>query len=50
MGTHNICLYKADKKDTNCNLKNIMELIDCVLIQACAVIRLNTLVSRDTEK
>ena len=42
MGTHNICLYKeVDKKYTGCNLKTT-ELIDCVLIEVCAVIRLNT--------
>ena len=42
MGTHNICLYKeVDKKYTGCNLKT-MELLDCVLIGVCAVIRLNT--------
>ena len=42
MGTHNICLYvEVDKKYTGCNLKT-MELLDCSLIGACAVIRLNT--------
>ena len=42
MGTHNICLYKeVDKKYTGWNLKN-MELLDCVLIGVCAVIRSNT--------
>ena len=42
MGTHNICLYKeADKKYTDCNLKTT-ELLDCALIEVCAVIRLNT--------
>ena len=41
MSTHNICLYKeVDKKYTGCNLKT-MELLDCVLIGICAVIRLN---------
>ena len=41
MGTHNICLYKEeDKKYTSCNLKT-MELLDCALIGACAVIRSN---------
>ena len=39
MGTHNICLYKeVDKKYTGCNLKNT-ELLDCVLIGVCAVIK-----------
>ena len=42
MGTHNICLYKeVDKNYTGCNLKTT-ELIDCALLGACAVIRLNT--------
>ena len=42
MATHNICLYKVvDKKYTGCDLKTT-ELLDCVLIGACAVIRLNT--------
>ena len=42
MGTHKICLYKeVDKKYTGCNMK-AMELLDCVLIWICAVIRLNT--------
>ena len=41
MGTHNICLYKeVDKKYTGYNLKT-MELLDCVLIGVCAVIRSN---------
>ena len=41
MGTHNICLYKeVDKNYSSCNLK-ITELLDCALIGACAVIRLN---------
>ena len=40
-GTHNICLYKeVDKKYTGCNLKST-ELLDCVLIGVCALIRLN---------
>ena len=40
-----LCLYKEeDKKYTGCNLK-IMELLDCALIGACAVIRSNTLSS-----
>ena len=44
MGTHNICLYKeVDKKSTGCNLKTT-ELLDCVLIGVCAVIRSNTVV------
>ena len=41
MDTHNICLYKVDKKYTGCNLKTT-ELLDCALIGVCAVIRLNT--------
>ena len=41
MSTHNICLYKeVDKKYTGCNLKTT-ELLDCVLIGVCAVIRSN---------
>ena len=41
IGTHNISLYKvADKKYTGCDLKTT-ELLDCVLIGACAVIRSN---------
>ena len=41
MGTHNICLYKGvDKNYTDYNLKT-MELLDCALIGACAVIRSN---------
>ena len=44
MGTHNICLYKeVDKKYTDCNLK-ITELLDCVHIGVCAVIRLNMVI------
>ena len=43
MGTHNTCLYKeVDKKYTGCNLKTT-ELLDCVLIRVCAVIRSNTI-------
>ena len=42
MGTHNVCLYKEeDKKYTGCNLKTT-ELLDCVFIGVCAVIRSNT--------
>ena len=42
MGTHNICLYKeVDKKYTGCNLKT-MELLDCVLIGVCAILRSDT--------
>ena len=42
MGTHNIYLYKeVDKKYTGCKLKTT-ELLDCVLIWVCVVIRLNT--------
>ena len=40
MGNHNTCLYKVDKKYTRFNLKNT-ELLDCVLIGTCEVIRLN---------
>ena len=41
MGTQNICLYKEiDKKYTDCNLRTT-ELLDCVLIGVCGVIRLN---------
>ena len=40
--THNICLYKEVHKNyTGCNFKT-MELLDCALIGACAVIRLIT--------
>ena len=42
MSTNNICLYKeVDKKYTCCILKTT-ELLDCVLIGVCAVIRSNT--------
>ena len=41
ISTHNIGLYKVDKKYTGCNLKTA-ELLDCVLIVVCAVIRSNT--------
>ena len=41
MGTHNLCFHKeVDKKYTGCNLKTT-ELLDCVLIGVCAVIRSN---------
>ena len=40
MGTHNICLYKVDKRYTVYNL-NTTELLDCALKGVCAVIRLN---------
>ena len=44
MGTHNICLYKeVDKKYTGCNLLTT-ELLDCALIEVCAVIRSNTVI------
>ena len=40
--THNICLYKeVDKKYTGINLKTT-DLLDCVPIGVCAVLRLNT--------
>ena len=42
MGTHNICLYKVDKKYTGCNMKTT-ELLDCALI-GCVVIRSNTVI------
>ena len=43
IGTHNICLYKeVDKKYTGCNLKT-PELLNCVLVGACVVIRSNML-------
>ena len=48
MGIHNICLYKADKKYTSCNLE-ITELLDCALIGVCAVIRAN-MVSEDLDQ
>ena len=38
MGTHNICLYKEEDK----KVKNT-ELLDCLLIGVCALIRSNTL-------
>ena len=39
MGTHNIWLYQEiDKKYIGCNVKTT-ELLDCVLIWVCAVIR-----------
>ena len=40
MGTHNICLYKEDKRYTGHNLK-IRELLDCVLTGVFAVSRVN---------
>ena len=41
MGTLNICLYKeVDRKYTGSILKTT-ELLDCVLIGVCAVIRSN---------
>ena len=42
MCTHNIWLYKVDKKYMICNLKTT-ELLDCAFIGVCAVIRSNTL-------
>ena len=42
MDTHNICPYEeVDKNYTGCNLKTT-ELLECVLIGACAVMRSNT--------
>ena len=50
MSIHNICLHEqVDKKYTGCNLKTV-ELLDCVLIRVCAVIRLNTIYSFDPFK
>ena len=48
--THNICLFKVDKKCTGCNLK-IVVLLDCVLTGVCAVItdRLNMVLRFYTE-
>ena len=41
MGPHDIYLFKdVDKKCTGCNLKT-MELLDCVLMGICVVIRSN---------
>ena len=49
MGTDNIRLYKeVDKNYDGCNLKTT-ELLDCALIEACAVIRLNTVFEVHTE-
>ena len=43
MGTHNLFLYKeVDKNYTDCNL--ITELLECVPIGICAVIRSNTVI------
>ena len=42
ISTHSICLYKVDKKYTGCNLKTT-NLLDCALMEVCAVIRLNTI-------
>ena len=49
MGTHNICLYtEVDKKYSGSNLKTA-ELLDCVLIGVCAVIRVNTVCKVDVD-
>ena len=40
MGTHNIWLYKVDKKYTGHNVKTT-ELLQCPLIGVYAIIRLN---------
>ena len=46
MGTHNICHYKeVDRKYTGCNLKTT-GLLDCALIEVCAVIRSNTVIRK----
>ena len=48
MSTHNICLYKeVDQKYAGCNLKTT-ELLDCALIEVCAVIRSNTVLCKHT--
>ena len=39
-GTHNLCLYKVDKKYTGCNLKTAI-LLDYMLLGVYAVIRSN---------
>ena len=50
MSTDNICLYKeVARKYTCCNLKTT-ELLDCVLIGVCAVIRSNTVYFMEKEK
>ena len=42
MSTHSICFYKVVEKEySSWNLKT-MELLDCVLIGVCAVLRSNT--------
>ena len=46
MPAHNICLYKEVHKYTGCNLKTT-ELLDCVLIEVCAVIRSNTVTDKN---
>ena len=41
MSTNDICFYEdVDKRYNGCNLKTL-ELLDCALIGACAVIRSN---------
>ena len=44
--THNICLYKEDKKYSGCNLKTTA-LLDFAFIGVCAVIRSNTVFEND---
>ena len=50
MGTNNIRLYKeVDKNYTGRNLKT-RELLDCELIEVCAVIRSNTVFESSHER
>ena len=44
MATHKICLYKVDKKYTDCNPKTTA-LLGCALTGVCGVIRSNTVCS-----
>ena len=44
MGTHNICPYKVDKKNTGCNPKK-MELLDCALVGVCVIITIFDLIT-----
>ena len=42
MGTHNICLYKeVDKNYMAINYLKTTELLDCMLIRVCVLIRAN---------
>ena len=47
MGIHNICLYNVHRKYPGCNLKTT-KLLDCMLIRVCAVIRANTVYSKQS--